>query len=99
MPWACGNPPGAGKAVWVGFWGSSICVGVTQSAGIRAATTNWLFWNWEKKSVESGRVGAVGGVVTVGLEMTGKVGPGAGVKTSRLIVPCVALPQYIEFRY
>ena len=44
------------------------------------------------KSVDIGRVGAVGGVATVGLGMTGKVGPGGDVKTSRLTVSCVILP-------
>ena len=31
------GPHGAGKAVRVGFLGSSICAGVTKSAGLRAA--------------------------------------------------------------
>ena len=44
------GPHGASKAVWVGFWGSSICAGVTKSAGLRAA--KWLFWNSEVKNVE-----------------------------------------------
>ena len=51
------------------------------------------------KNVEIWHVGAVGGVATVGLGMTGKVGPGGGAKTSRLTVPCVLLPRPIEFRY
>ena len=35
----------------------------------------------------------------MGLRMTGKVGPGDGVKTSRLIVSRVVLPRSIEVRY
>ena len=31
--------------------------------------------------------------------MTGKVGPGDGVKTSRLTGSCVGLPRPVEFRY
>ena len=49
------------------------------------------------KRVKIGRVGAVGGVATVGLGMTGKVEPGGGVKVSRLIVSCVTLPRSTEF--
>ena len=75
------GPPGAGKAVRVRFWGSPICAGVAKSAGLRAS--KWLFWNSEVKNVKLRRVGAVGEVSTVCLGMTGKVGPGGGVKTSR----------------
>ena len=39
------------------------------------------------------------GVATVGLGMTGKVGPGCGVKTSRLTVSCVTLLRPVECRY
>ena len=48
---------------------------------------------------EGRRVGAVGGVATVGPGTTGKAGPGGDVKTSRLMVSCVVLPRPIEFRY
>ena len=65
------GPHGAGTAVRVGFWGSSICAKVRKPAGLREA--EWLFWNSEMTSVEIWRVGAVGGVATVGLGMTGKV--------------------------
>ena len=51
------------------------------------------------KDVAICRVGAAGGVVTVGLGMTGKVGPGGDEKTSRLIVSCVVLPWPIECQY
>ena len=44
------GPHGAGKAVWVGFWGSSICVGVAKSAGLRA--TKGLLGLSEMKNVE-----------------------------------------------
>ena len=88
------GPHGAGKAVGVGLWGSSICAGAAQSAGLRAA--KWLSRNSEMKNVGIWRVGDVGGVAAVGLGMTGKVWPGGGVKTSRLIVSCIVLPQPIE---
>ena len=83
--------------MWVGFWGSSISVRVTPSADLKPAEC--LVWNSEMKNVEIGCFGAVGGVATVGLGMTGKVGPGGGVKTSRLIVSFVILPRDVEFRY
>ena len=35
----------------------------------------------------------------MGLAMTGKVGPGGGVKTSRLIVSSIVLPRAIESHY
>ena len=44
-------------------------------------------------------VGAVGGVATVGLVMTGKIGPGGVVKMSRLIVSCIVLLRPIELCY
>ena len=78
------GPPGAGKAVWVGFWGSSICVGVTISADPSAA--KWLCRNSEKNRVKIGRARAAGEVLTVGRGVRGKVGPGGGGKMSRLIV-------------
>ena len=91
------GPHGAGKAVWVGLWGRSVCAGVTKSADLRSA--KWLVWNYEMKNVNIGRLGDVGGVATVSVGMTSKVGPGDGVKTSRLIVSRVILPWPIEFRY
>ena len=91
------GPHGAAKAVWVGFWGSSIRVRVTKCSGTRAA--KWLFWNPEMKSMMICRLGAVGGVATVGLGMAGKVRPGGGLKPSRLIVSCVVWLRSIEFRY
>ena len=51
------------------------------------------------KSVKICHVGAVGGVAIVVLCVTGKVGPGGGVKTSRLIVSCILFPRFIELRY
>ena len=44
------GPHVAGKAVWVGFWGSSICAGVTKCTYVRAA--KWPCWNYEMKNVE-----------------------------------------------
>ena len=41
------------------------------------------------------RFGAVGEVPTVGLEKTGKAGPGGGGKTSRLIVSSVIAPLHL----
>ena len=89
--------PGAGKAVRVGFCGSSSCAGVAKSAGPRAA--EWLFLNLKMDGVEIWRVVAVGGVASVALGMAGKVGPGGDETTSRLMVYCVVLPREIEVRY
>ena len=44
------GPHGAGKAESIGFWGRSVCVGVTKSADPMAA--KWLFWNPEMDNVE-----------------------------------------------
>ena len=44
------GPHGAGKAVWIGSWGSSICAGFAKYAGRRAA--KWLFWNSEMTNVK-----------------------------------------------
>ena len=43
------GPPRAGKAMWVGFWGGSIYVGVMLPAGLRAT---WLVWHAEEKHVK-----------------------------------------------
>ena len=96
---ACGvrRARGAGKAVRVGFWGSLVCAEVTKYAGLRAAL--WLVRNSRIKNMEIRLVGSVGEVATVGLGMTGEVGPGGGEKTSRLMVSCLVLPRPIEFPY
>ena len=39
------------------------------------------------------------GVATVGLGMTGRLGPGGGVKMSRIIVSCLVVPGPLQVCY